>query len=73
MHMGIGLVAIPNALRYLDSGELLRVLPGWHEDMGAVSLYFTSQKLMPAKTRVFVDFVLDHFREQHLADRFRAA
>lgn len=72
MHMGVGLVALPNALRYLDSGELVRVLPGWWEDIGPVSLYFTSQKLLPAKTRAFVDFVAEHFRDRQLAERFRA-
>lgn len=73
MHMGIGLMAMPHVMQYLESGELVRVLPGWHDDAGAISLYFGSQKLLPAKTRAFVDFVLDHFREQQLAQRFRAA
>lgn len=73
MHMGIGLMAMPHVMQYLESGELVRVLPDWHEDAGAISLYFGSQKLLPAKTRAFVDFVLDHFREQQLAQRFRAA
>jgi hypothetical protein len=30
-------------------------------------LYFTSQKLLPAKTRAFVDFVTEAFRTQKLA------
>lgn len=72
MHMGIGLMALPNVLRHLDSGALVRVLPGWHQDAGQISLYFTSQKLLPAKTRAFVDHVTSRFREQRLAERFRA-
>ncbi|WP_307728893.1 substrate binding domain-containing protein [Massilia sp. IC2-477] len=72
MHMGIGLMAMPHVVRFLESGELIRVLPDWYEDAGAISLYFTSQKLMPAKTRAFVDFVIDQFREQKLAQRFLA-
>lgn len=71
-HMGIGLMAMPNVVRHLDSGELLRVLPDWYQDAGPVSLYFTSQKLLPAKTRAFVDFVIEAFREQRLAERFQA-
>jgi DNA-binding transcriptional LysR family regulator len=73
MHMGIGLMAMPHVMHYLESGELVRVLPDWHDDAGAISLYFSSQKLLPAKTRAFVDFVIEQFREQRLAQRFLAA
>lgn len=72
MHMGIGLMAMPHVVQYLESGEMVRVLPGWYDDAGAISVYFSSQKLLPAKTRAFVDFTLDQFREQQLAQRFRA-
>jgi DNA-binding transcriptional LysR family regulator len=72
MHMGVGLMAAPHVMQYLESGELLRLLPDWYEEAGAISLYFTSQKLMPAKTRVFVDHVIEQFREQRLAQRFLA-
>nr|WP_155712541.1 LysR family transcriptional regulator [Pseudoduganella dura] len=73
MHMGIGLMAMPHVMHHLETGELVRVLPGWHEEAGAISLYFTSQKLMPAKTRAFVDFVTEQFRLQNLAQRFLAS
>jgi DNA-binding transcriptional LysR family regulator len=73
MHMGIGLMAMPHVVAHLEQGTLVRVLPDWYEDAGAISLYFTSQKLMPGKTRAFVDFVTTQFRVQHLAQRFLAA
>ncbi len=72
MHMGIGLMAMPHVLQFLENGEMVRVLPDWYEDAGAISIYFGSQKLLPAKTRVFVDFVVNRFREQDFAQRFRA-
>jgi DNA-binding transcriptional LysR family regulator len=72
MGMGLGLLLVPDAAHLLDSGALKRVLPDWYEDIGAVSLYFTSQKLMPAKTRAFVDYLTQAFREQELAKRFSA-
>jgi len=72
MGMGIGLMAMPNVLRYMESGELVRVLPGWHADAGPISLYFTSQKLLPGKTRAFVDFVTEQFRAMKIAQRFSA-
>jgi len=73
MHMGIGLVAMPHVMHYLESGELVRILPAWYDDAGAISIYFGSQKLLPAKTRAFVDFVIEQFAEQKLQQRFRAA
>lgn len=72
MHMGVGLMAMPHVMQYLETGELLRVLPDWYEEAGAISVYFTSQKLMPAKTRAFIDFITEHFREQDFARRFQA-
>lgn len=72
MHMGIGLMAMPHVMHYLDSGEMVRVLPDWYDDAGAISIYFSSQKLLPAKTRAFVDFTLEQFSQQQLAQRFRA-
>lgn len=70
--LGIALVSMPNALRYLESGQLMRVLPAWYVDMGTLSLYFPAQKLLPAKTRVFVDYVVEHFRTEKFAQRFSA-
>jgi len=72
MGMGVALLVVPDVAQHLESGALVRVLPDWHVDVGAISLYFTSQKLMPAKTRAFVDFVTEAFRQQQLAQRFSA-
>jgi DNA-binding transcriptional LysR family regulator len=70
--LGIALVSMPSALRYLEQEKVVRVLPDWYVDMGTISLYFAGQKLLPAKTRAFVDFVVEHFRQQNLAKRFSA-
>ena len=72
MGLGIALVSLPNALPFLQSKALIRVLPDWYVDGGTLSLYFAAQKLLPAKTRVFVDYVVEHFRTQQLAKRFSA-
>ncbi|MGH8769357.1 MAG: hypothetical protein ACREVT_14425 [Burkholderiales bacterium] len=48
------------------------VLPDWHADAGPISLCCAGQKLLPAKTRAFVDFVVEHFRSQNLAAQFAA-
>lgn len=70
--LGIALISMPNALHYLENKKLIRVMPDWYVDIGTLSLYFTAQKLLPAKTRVFVDFIVEHFRKEKLAQRFSA-
>ena len=72
MGMGVGLLTMTDMGPHLESGALRRVLPDWYMEVGAISLYFTSQKLMPAKTRAFVDFVTEAFREQRMAQRYSA-
>lgn len=71
--LGVALIAVPFVLRSLENGALQRILPDWHSDQGAISLYFTSKKLLPAKTRAFVDHITEAFREQDLARRFSAS
>jgi DNA-binding transcriptional LysR family regulator len=70
--MGIAHMVLPDVAHHLKSGALKRLLPDWYVNVGAVSVYYTSQKLMPAKTRAFVDYVTSAFREQQLAKRFSA-
>jgi len=70
--MGVAMLVTTDLGTHVESGELQRVLPDWYLDIGAISLYFTSQKLMPAKTRAFVDFMTEAFREQKMAERYSA-
>ena len=69
--LGVALIALFDVLRELERGELVRLLPGWYADAGAVSLYYASRKLMSAKTRSFVDFVVNAFKGECL-DQFNA-
>jgi DNA-binding transcriptional LysR family regulator len=71
--MGIALLPLPHALPALDSGELVRVLPDWRAQAGTLSVYYSSRRLVPAKVRVFVDYVISSFRASGHAARFRAA
>ncbi|MDH7799752.1 MULTISPECIES: LysR family transcriptional regulator [unclassified Beijerinckia] len=68
--LGVTMISVPDALPHLESGALLRLLPGWYTDIGAISLYYSNRTLLPAKTRAFIDFIVDAFREQRLAERF---
>src|SRR5690606_6691567 len=68
--LGVAMLAVPDVLPWLDSGELARVLPGWWADAGALSLYYPGRKLLPGKTRSFIDFVVEAFEREDYARRF---
>src|SRR5436190_1977116 len=54
----------------LAPGLVSRVLAPAHVIAGPSSIYYASRRQVPAKTRVFVDFVAEAFRSQRLAERF---
>ncbi|OWP51013.1 LysR family transcriptional regulator [Pseudomonas nitroreducens] len=72
MGLGVTLVSMQHAVPYLDDGRLQRVLPDWYVDAGNTALYYAAQKLLPAKTRVFIDYVIEQFRSQGLERKFSA-
>ncbi len=69
---GIALLPLPFVERMLRRGQLLRLLPDWHQPAGSSWLYYPGREL-PAKTRVFVDFLLQRLGEQKFAERMHAA
>lgn len=70
--LGVAHVPMPHALRHLQSGALVRVLPEWYTEAGVISLYFAAKKLMPAKTRAFVDFIVEKFRTERYSEKWSA-
>jgi DNA-binding transcriptional LysR family regulator len=68
--LGVSFVALPDIESELARGDLVRLLPEWYADAGAISLYYASRMLLPAKTRAFIDFVVDAFRRERWAERF---
>ena len=68
--LGIAMLPLPHALPLLDSGELVRVLPEWHAETRPLCIYYSSRKLLPAKVRAFVDFIVDKTGRQDFARRF---
>ena len=65
--LGVALVPMPFAFAHIASGELVRLLPGWYGDAGPLSIYYPSRRLLPAKTSVFVEFVVNRFRASGFA------
>lgn len=70
--LGIAFIATMNAVQHLRSGALVRLLPDWHADIGPISLYFSGRQRLPAKTRVFVDYIVDECRSRGLASLLAA-
>lgn len=68
--IGVAVLPLPHAQAFLRSRALVDVLPGWFVEGRALCLYYASRRLLPAKTRVFIDFVVARFEEQGLARQF---
>lgn len=68
--LGVTLLAVPDVLPQLERGELVRLLPRWYVDAGAISIYYATRSQMPARTRVFIDFVAEAFEREQLGRRF---
>ena len=57
--VGITAVGAHFAQPFVDRGELLRVLPGWELPPVACWAVFPERRLMPLRTRVFLDAMLE--------------
>ncbi|MFJ2485330.1 LysR substrate-binding domain-containing protein [Pseudomonas sp. NPDC087639] len=68
--LGVGFLAIPDVLSWIERGDLVRLVPDWYADAGTISMYFATRTLMPAKTRAFIDFVSEVFEQRQLARQF---
>lgn len=71
MGLGVALVPLERAWPWLQRGELIRLLPDWYVDVGSIFVYYSARKALPAKTRVFIDFLIEHFQGT-LSDHFSA-
>lgn len=68
--MGVALVPVPHVLPELEQGRLLRLLPQWHVEAGVICLYYANKRLLPARTRVFIDYLAEAFVGLELGTRF---
>lgn len=68
--VGVTLVSKPDALPFLETGELVRLLPQWYVDAGPISLYYGNRSLLPSKTRAFIDFAVEVFQRERFPERF---
>ncbi|NVD74152.1 LysR family transcriptional regulator [Duganella sp. BJB488] len=68
---GVGIAASTElfAREYLQSGELVRVLPEWAFPVVTGWAVFPGRRLMPAKTRVFLDMLETAFEDGRPVER----
>lgn len=71
--LGLTPAAVSKNVARLEAGLGMRLLPGWYAEGGPVSLYYPSMKLLPAKTRGFVDFRVERFRSRDFSMQVRGA
>jgi DNA-binding transcriptional LysR family regulator len=69
---GLALLPMPHAAPGLSNGTLVRLLPAWYAEQNPISLYYPKRTLLPARTRVFIDFVVSTFEQGRLASKFDA-
>jgi DNA-binding transcriptional LysR family regulator len=65
---GVGIAAVSDhyAQAYMESGVLVRVLPGWRMPETSAWAVFPERRLMPARTRVFLDMLVAEFSGSNL-------
>lgn len=63
---GAGILVQPMYIIYPDiiSGKLIPVLSDWELPLLTINIAFQTRRYMPAKTRLFIDFLIEHFREK---------
>lgn len=64
---GMGIVAQPSYIVQdaLDAGQLVKVLDDWDLPRLTINLAFPTRRHMPAKTRLFIEFLLRRFRDHN--------
>ena len=48
----------------LKSEKLINLFPSWTDELFPLYFYYTSRRIIPAKLRAFLDFVVSSFKEQ---------
>ena len=63
---GMGITVQPAYIVHADlvAGRLVRVLPDWSLPRLTMNLAFPSRNFLPARTRLFIDALTDHFATQ---------
>ncbi len=67
---GLGILAQPTYIIQsdLEAGRLIRVLDDWHLPALTMNAAFPTKAFLPARTRLFLDFLVEHFRTHNFEE-----
>jgi len=68
---GIGLLPQRMAQEYLNKRQLVPVLPAWQSKPLEFHYIVSARRLLPAKTRLFVEELVEYFRTEERAGNLR--
>ncbi|NHI00219.1 MULTISPECIES: LysR family transcriptional regulator [Oceanimonas] len=68
MGVGIAAVGIGHAQTCIEQGCFRRVLREYEADPIQVKIYYSSRNYLPAKTRLFIDHMMEHVHDERTAD-----
>lgn len=71
---GLGILVLPMYIVHDDivAGRLVPILTDWHLPKLTISIAYASRQHLPAKSRVFIDFLVEHFRQMDYERRWNA-
>ena len=71
---GAGIMVMANEVvdGYVKAGQLVRILPEWHMGSVVFCALFPGRRLMPARTRVFIDMLVAKFNSPDITSAARA-
>jgi LysR family transcriptional regulator AphB len=57
---GLGITLMPDVMikEYIESGDLVRVLPDWSANPRDIYMLYNHKDHLPEKVRLFIDFVI---------------
>jgi DNA-binding transcriptional LysR family regulator len=59
---GVAQIFDLNVDHLLKSGKLINLFPNWSDELFPLYFYYTSRRIIPAKLRAFLDFVVSSFK-----------
>lgn len=68
MGIGIAAVGIGHAKSCIEQGCFRRILRAYEADPIQIMIYYSSRNYLPAKTRLFIDHMLDHVHDERAVD-----
>ncbi len=68
MGLGISAVGIGHTRECIEKGYFRRVLQAYEADPIQIMIYYSSRNYLPAKTRLFIDHILDHVYDERSLD-----